>query len=1066
MCTMPKKTQMSVPLTETPFVEPLPRNGPYTSYYEGSEQIHLTGLYVDGLKQGTWREFWPGGALKQEVEWNWGMKHGRQQEWSEEGGRVCDGQNEANKPCGTWTWWHANGTHHATLSFDETGKRHGAASWDHEDGTPSIRGHFHHDLRDGLWEWHRQPEHERMLCGYVRGAKHGEDAAWYPGGQLAYRRVWHKGDQQGLEETYYRDGSPMFKGEFHYGQPLGQHTSWDEQGKSSVISYRFGMAEGSVDPTKLQRAVVKLKKDTDASYANLEALEAVVGRRNRGRLLYQLWKEGTYDVANDHEMWEVLGDAHGLFSGGDVIAFLQQVNLNNIKYGSHLPYWPNSIDQLVMRVYQRDPGPIDDGWRDLPKRIRKGVAFVLARFNKDIGDTLKGELAAVAEKHVRSSAEECYWPVEDYVEKLQLYKDREMTPGPRFDEFLAIFGDRAEWIEHKHRAVMENPEDSSLSKSREVIEVATVEEMKVLCSRTCDFSDKQVIKAIREWRGDAGETMVELALGVEDWRRLPVICCAIIKLREEGKRVPQEILDQFKLDDQNPSADNRFYGRVCEELKDNLHFINIVTTNLRRLLADPKYASWHVCCMPKTAAALPYSSLGLPRTAMIRQALQVLPKPQLRGVIERHIAENNSSVCQYLCLLEDPALWQRALVIAENETRSHFPRYIWAFGELGMKFIPALVQARRRAKTPEARIGWSQAIVCGLARAIVDGEEFPEEYDAIYIRFDIVGETPLLPFLERLVYLLPTRRAERILLRALDTESGYWNALRAVASHPTRAVVEKAFSRLLELESKMDYWQGQKLTFAIRNLPNPRDWVRWILANGGGSTCKEALRDAVGEQVVEQIEQDLAKAGKKLAKELDDIDRIVELARQAGNQGEKLYLLRRLEAPTGDLNIIGGPAPGVGLDRWPMFDGEAMTHLFTLDLQTMPELAQGRARAISVFCYRPSLHEAFAPGNRWTAIVYTTDKQLDGGGEIPEDIEPEPEAWFEPVAVHVQTYKEEVKELIYGVDARVLGRPIWLQEKGYSGKFLLQFSESFVDINLGDLGMMYVFRDTAFMQCH
>lgn len=30
----------------------------------------------------------------------------------------------------------------------------------------------------------------------------------------------------------------------------------------------------------------------------------------------------------------------------------------------------------------------------------------------------------------------------------------------------------------------------------------------------------------------------------------------------------------------------------------------------------------------------------------------------------------------------------------------------------------------------------------------------------------------------------------------------------------------------------------------------------------------------------------------------------------------------------------------------------------------------------------------------------------------------------------------------------------------------MQFDESFVDINLGDMGIMYVFADGGFWQCH
>ena len=50
---------------------------------------------------------------------------------------------------------------------------------------------------------------------------------------------------------------------------------------------------------------------------------------------------------------------------------------------------------------------------------------------------------------------------------------------------------------------------------------------------------------------------------------------------------------------------------------------------------------------------------------------------------------------------------------------------------------------------------------------------------------------------------------------------------------------------------------------------------------------------------------------------------------------------------------------------------------------------------------------------------------------------------------------------------RALGFPIWLQgDEDSGGEFLFQFDEALAYTNLGDSGVMYVFDDTAFWQCH
>ncbi len=70
------------------------------------------------------------------------------------------------------------------------------------------------------------------------------------------------------------------------------------------------------------------------------------------------------------------------------------------------------------------------------------------------------------------------------------------------------------------------------------------------------------------------------------------------------------------------------------------------------------------------------------------------------------------------------------------------------------------------------------------------------------------------------------------------------------------------------------------------------------------------------------------------------------------------------------------------------------------------------------------------------------------------------EAGEELVGVHLGS-------AIYGASARAGGSPIWLQgEEHDDGGFLLQFDESFANVNLGDCGVMYAFTDTQFWQCH
>ena len=151
-----------------------------------------------------------------------------------------------------------------------------------------------------------------------------------------------------------------------------------------------------------------------------------------------------------------------------------------------------------------------------------------------------------------------------------------------------------------------------------------------------------------------------------------------------------------------------------------------------------------------------------------------------------------------------------------------------------------------------------------------------------------------------------------------------------------------------------------------------------------------------------------------------------------------------------------------------------MEHLFTLDLQTMPEFAKQYpgVRALSVFCFSPDNNEAHNAGSGQTAVVTTTNAQLAARSAPPEGAKLAERRRFSAVAVEVDpavwASKSEPRAELYRCGARVGGEALWLQgdDEAGGGAFVMQFDESFCSMNLGDAGIMYVFDDDAFWQCH
>jgi hypothetical protein len=433
-----------------------------------------------------------------------------------------------------------------------------------------------------------------------------------------------------------------------------------------------------------------------------------------------------------------------------------------------------------------------------------------------------------------------------------------------------------------------------------------------------------------------------------------------------------------------------------------------------------------------------------------------------------------------LHLVDDAELWRRGIeaIVADNYTAGH--GVALGLAHLPATALPLLEAAYDECDKQENKKTFHRAIIGVLAGAAERGEDVDETWDE-WINFNAVQKKYDYPYLRALlfkaVYHLPRERALAVMERELDRKSTFGRAFRYLAAHPDQELYEKAFGTLLDREDSLKGDDPREVQAGIEYLENPKKWVKWLLRNGAGSHMKSQFQQAVGHETFQEIEQELEEEGQETAKELDDIDKLVELAQKAGGSGETIYVLRRLDEEPDDAgyNQLGGLPPGIGEERWPTMDDEPMAHLYTLDVETMPELRPlvgEDTRTVSVFCFQPDFNEAWEAYNEWTAVTYSTDEQIAAEDlELPDDVPDRSEAWFEPVAIEVDPgiwadKDSELRGKIYQASARVLGEPIWLQYPEGGGTFLMQFDESFAWMNLGDMGVMYVFDETAFWQCH
>ncbi len=1054
---------------EYPQVDEYPRNGTFRRFHDGGEQVEIEGELRDGVRVGTWRWYYPNGQLHWEIEHVDGLKEGRETGWHENGEKMYEGDNAADKRTGSWTWWHDNGEFKQTYHYDEDGEKHGEYVWDQPDGSPKARGEFLHGVRHGKWTWWDSSGHEKVVRGYHKGINHGENAAWYrPGGRLAYRRQYDHGAKVGEEVAFYEDGCPKLEVSWENGYVVGEKRTWDEDGDETVEVFVDGLPEELAEDTELMEKTAKKLAKAKDNYAKDNVLKDAAGYGERGAYLVKLVREGVVDVAADRHLWERYAAMHQMLEVEEVVALLENARGADEAYAGYAPGWPREFDELTMRFYARDPEPFRAVVDELSEPIKRGVALVMARFGDDVSDIIDDPVEDIAAHHFeRGFSNRLWWPTEDGVEQIEILDGT--MPNENFDRFIEMFTTLERWAEVMLELGLEEAEESTprirFPKVKHAIEIADVEQMsKLLGGISLDgFSIEHTRQALLEWRDDDAEEVAQMARAIDGdgLRKWPTVACAIVKLNGAGQPIPQDLVDALELYGGTPAL--HWVRDAINQIDDPDHKKDLAVIDRQISFAEPGF--------------------GFPKLDLLFDALATLSEEQRRGLLERQFEQDygKADAAPYLHIVNDPELWQRGLDAILEDNSSATDKVAFGLAHLPLGALTLLEAASEKASKQEIKKTLQRAMIGLMASAIDRGESWDEQWDE-RIEFDAAQQTydypQLRPLLMKVVYNLPRERALEVLRRELARPSTFARAFRFIGAYPDQELAEYAFTQLRELEASLNNDAAREIQAGLEHFPNVRPWVKWLLAHGAGSHLKQQFMAAVGRDAFQEIEEELAAQGQETAQELDDVDKLVRLAEKVGGTGETIYILRRLdEAPDEPgLNRIGGLPPGIGAERWPTFDDEPMAHLYTLDLETVPAFAkqyEDEVRAVSVFCHHPEYNEAWEPYNGWTSVVFSTDEDVAQQDlELPDDIPESDEAWFEPVPVEVDPEiwqadsDNELRNKIYSAHARVGGEPIWLQYPDHGGPLVMQVDERFAYMNLGDMGVMYVFNDTAFWQCH
>lgn len=215
-------------------------------------------------------------------------------------------------------------------------------------------------------------------------------------------------------------------------------------------------------------------------------------------------------------------------------------------------------------------------------------------------------------------------------------------------------------------------------------------------------------------------------------------------------------------------------------------------------------------------------------------------------------------------------------------------------------------------------------------------------------------------------------------------------------------------------------------------------------------------------------------------------DECVKAAKKGSETVLRSFVFRTDAAPSADtINRLYGPPIGLPADRVPQFEGRAMEHIITVETRLLApavreSFAQRNVAAVSVFLSSRNDHAAFAPDSPHAAVVELSAADLAKGAQVVTagDVTERgvaleavtctlPDAVFQGGAKKGSLY--ELRKLLDRTDFLAPDRvaPRWIQQPEPAGAFLFDLDGEFsgnASLNLGDMGRLFVFEGTAFIQ--
>lgn len=182
-------------------------------------EVRAEGQTVNGLKHGSWVEWWSVDQRLSEGSYEYGQREGPWTYWHENTGEVMErGAYEDDLAEGPWVSKYPDGALRRTVSFVD-GLRDGPIHEWGNDGTLLVQGNYASGEPEGPWVESHPDGTPRTETNYLNGMRHGSHRAWYTNGQLMEQGEYRFGRREGRWLFYDVNGQlkPLRSGYYEQG---------------------------------------------------------------------------------------------------------------------------------------------------------------------------------------------------------------------------------------------------------------------------------------------------------------------------------------------------------------------------------------------------------------------------------------------------------------------------------------------------------------------------------------------------------------------------------------------------------------------------------------------------------------------------------------------------------------------------------------------------------------------------------------------------------------------------------------------------------------------------------